>query len=90
MTDEPLTNAELDALEGLVSAASPAPWVAFGDPGIGGPEFISVGGDDDRQPDMYVQHDDRPAPLADLDFMAAARNYLPRLITEVRRGRAPN
>jgi hypothetical protein len=32
---------------------------------------------------MYVEHDGRPAPVADLDFIAAARNYVPRLIREI-------
>jgi len=54
--------------------------------GIGGEDFIRLGGDDDsQQPDMYVMHDGRPAPVADLDFIAAARNCVPRLIAEVRR-----
>jgi hypothetical protein len=43
--------------------------------------------DDDSQPDMYVRHDDKPAPAVDLEFIAAARNSLPRLIAEVRRHR---
>jgi hypothetical protein len=84
VTDEPLTDAELDELERLIAEASPGPWRAWVGPGIGGPEFISLG-DDDSQADMYVQHDESPAPAADLDFIAAARNYTPRLIAEIRR-----
>ena len=42
---------------------------------------------DDSQPDMYVQHDDRPAPVTDLEFIAAARNSILQLIAEVRRHR---
>jgi hypothetical protein len=87
MTDEPLTEAELDELERLVSAASPAPWLPFVGPNILGPDFIKLGGDDDSQPDMYVERDGAPAPAAELEFIAAARNYLPRLLAEVRRGR---
>jgi hypothetical protein len=37
---------------------------------------------------MYVYHEDRIAPGVDIDFIATARNYLPRLLAEVRRGRA--
>ena len=89
MTDEPLSEDELDELGRLIGAASPAPWQVFAGPGIGGPDFIRLGGDDDSKPDMYIAHDGQPAPVADLDLIAAARNYLPRLIAEVRdlRGR---
>ena len=59
----------------------------FAGAGIGGPDFIRLGGLDDSQPDMYVEHDGRPAPITDLDFIAAARNHLPRLIAEVRQYR---
>jgi hypothetical protein len=36
---------------------------------------------------MYVARDTGPASAADLDFIATARNLVPRLIREVRRGR---
>jgi hypothetical protein len=52
-----------------------------------GPDFIMITECDDSQPDMYVQHDDKPAPAADLEFIAAARNAILRLIAEVRRHR---
>jgi hypothetical protein len=32
---------------------------------------------------MYVSRDSGPASVSDLDFIAAARNYLPRLIDEI-------
>jgi hypothetical protein len=85
--DTPLTEAELDELERFVEASSPAPWQVFAGPGTGGDDFIRLGGDD-SQPDMYVSHDGNPAPESDLDFIATARNYLPRLLAEVRRRRA--
>jgi hypothetical protein len=66
MADDPLTDAELDELESLAKAASPAPWIAEYGPAIGGPDFIMLTDWDDAQPDMYVRHDDRPAPVADL------------------------
>src|SRR3954462_7539382 len=71
MADSPLTDAELDALESLEKGASPAPWIAEYGPAIGGPDFIMITNWDDARPDMYVQHDDRPAPVADLQFIAA-------------------
>jgi hypothetical protein len=78
----------LDELEKLIVGASPAPWHAFYGNAIGGPDFIRLGDDDSRQPDMYVAHDDKPAPPEELRFIAAARNQLPRLLAEIRRYRA--
>jgi hypothetical protein len=43
------------------------------------------GSPDDFPPDMYVYHDQATAPAADLKFIAAARNYMPSLIAELRR-----
>ncbi len=83
---EPISDANLDRLAALTAQASPAPWVAFVGPGIGGDGFIRVG-DDDAEPDMYVTRAGRPASPADLDLIAAARNSLPALIAEVRRAR---
>jgi hypothetical protein len=57
-------------------------------PAIARDDFIRLGGNDDAQPDMYVSHDGKSAPESDLDFIAAARNYLPRLLAEVRQRRA--
>ena len=88
LVDEPLSDEELRDLERLARGASPSPWEVFSGPGIGGPDFIRLGGEDDSQPDMYVEHDGEPAPVADLDFIATARNYLPRLIAEVRHHRS--
>ncbi len=83
MTEEPLTDEELANLEDLAQRASPGPWKVFAGPGIGGPDFISIGVDDERA-DMYVMHDANPAPQDDLDFIAAARNAMPRLISELK------
>ncbi len=87
MPDDPLSDAELDELKALTNAASPAPWIAETGSAIGGPDFIMITDYDDSQPDMYVQHDDKAAPGAELEFIAAARNSIPRLIAEVRRYR---
>ena len=40
---------------------------------------------DDFAPDMYVRHDSQTAPAADIKFIAAARNHMPRLLSELRR-----
>jgi len=37
---------------------------------------------------MYVYNDRETASAADLDFIAAARNFMPRLIAEIRRSRS--
>ena len=57
-------------------------------PAIGGPDFIMITDWDSDQPDMYVMHDDKPAPVSDLHFIAAARNSVPRLLAELRRWRS--
>jgi hypothetical protein len=87
MPDDSLSDAELNELEALTVAASPAPWIAQTGRAIGGPDFTMITDFDASQPDMYVQHDDKPAPAADLEFIAAARNSVPRLIAEARRFR---
>ena len=50
-----------------------------------GDSFIMVGRADDRDEDMYVTRDSGPPSRPDLDFIAAARNYLPRLLDEIAR-----
>jgi hypothetical protein len=87
---EPLSEDELAELEALAAAATPEPWTAHIDAEapIGGESMIGLDGlPDDFPPDMYVRHDSETAPIADIKFIAAARNYVPRLIAEVRRFR---
>ena len=86
MTDEPLTEAELDELDRLISAASPAPWQPVVS-SIVQPDYIKLDSNDNSLQDMYIQHGNTPAPTADIEFIAAARNYLPRLLAEVRHTR---
>lgn len=89
MDTEPLSDDELDELQGLTDGATSGPWESYieeREP-IGGCSFIRMGGFDDSVPDMYVYHEDKIAPARDLDFSAAARTYLPRLLAEVRRSR---
>lgn len=91
-TDEGgLTENELAEMERLVEAASSGPWEAFveGRDHVAGDDFIRTGGMDDASPDMYVTlyYDAQPvpAPAADLDFIAGARQAIPLLVAEVRR-----
>ena len=89
-----LTDEELDAIQARAAAATPGPWEAFveGRDHLAGDDFIRTGGLNDDAPDMYVDlfygARKMPAPPADLDFIAAARQDIPRLIAEVRRLRA--
>jgi len=85
--DAPISDAELDAMQQRADAASRAPWRSWIEDRDQecGSSFIQVGSDDDRDEDMYVSRDDRPISDADLDFIAAARQDVPRLVAEVRR-----
>jgi hypothetical protein len=80
---------ELAAIEDRCKAASPAPWTAFVEnrDHTCGDSFIRLAGLDDY-PDMYVSHDTQQAPSADLDFIAHARQDIPRLLVEIRRLRS--
>jgi hypothetical protein len=87
--DEPLSDQELTELEELTRVAAPAPWVAFVQNGLGGDSFIRLDGLDDQfPPDMYIHRDDKIAPDPDIEFIAAARNYMPRLLAELHRRRS--
>ena len=87
MADDPLTDAELAAIRARVDAASPAPWESFieGRDHLAGDDFIRIGGLDLAWHDMNVLHDTHPAPPHDLDFIAHARQDIPRLLAEVER-----
>jgi len=93
---EPLTDAELESIAIRAAAATPGPWSAWveGRDGYGGDNVILIGprDADNDLPDMYVTHADSdgtyPAPTKDLDFIANARQDVPRLIAEIRRLRA--
>lgn len=83
----------LDELERLEKAATPGPWVSSieGRDHVAGSDAIFTR-EDQRQvdSDVYVSirvasGDWHPASVADQDFIAAARNALPKLIAEVRR-----
>ncbi|HET7494169.1 MAG TPA: hypothetical protein VFJ80_01890 [Candidatus Limnocylindrales bacterium] len=90
MEHEPLSDDVLDHLEALSSQGSPKPWRSMveGRDHISGDSFIQIGEGAHRLDDMFVSRDRGPADHADLDLIAAARNYLPDLIAELRRLRA--
>jgi hypothetical protein len=88
--DEPITDAELQAMAERVDAASKGPWESFieGRGHVSGDDFIRIGGPDNDEADMYVYRDRTPASDADLDFIAGARQDVPRLIAEIKRLRS--
>lgn len=91
VTDE-LTDADLDRMEARADASVPGPWKAFveGRDHSSGDDFIRTGGPNHAGPDMYVtlywnNEGPKPADAAVLDFIAAAREDVPRLVDELRR-----
>ena len=90
MSETPVTDAELDELRRLCDRATPGPWRAMveGRDHTSGDSFIMIGREDDRDEDIYVSRDSGPAAPGDLDFIAAARNYMPRLLEEIRKVRS--
>lgn len=76
-------------LRRLGEAASRAPWRSMieGRDHLAGDSFIMIGEETDRDEDMYVSRDSGPAGVADLDLIAAARSYLPRLLDEIEQAR---
>lgn len=87
MTGSHVTDDELAELERLDLWGSAPPWRSMVErrDHTSGDSFIMVGRDDDRDEDIYVMRDSGPASASDLDLIAAARTYLPRLIAEIRR-----
>jgi hypothetical protein len=86
-SDEPVSDAELDAMQQRAGAASRGPWRSFieGRDHTSGDSFIRIGGLDDGEADMYVSRETTSASDADLDFIAGARQDVPRLIAEIKR-----
>ena len=86
-----LGDAELAAIRARADAATVGPWQSFveGRDHLSGDNFIRTGGPDDAAPEMYVTLyygvDPRPAPPEDLDFIAASRQDVPRLVGEIER-----
>jgi predicted amidohydrolase len=88
-TTNELSEEELQVIESRSAAATPAPWVSHveGRDHTSGDSFIET-----PTQDLYVSaHDYRGGRghlAADLDFIAHARQDIPRLIEEVRRLRS--
>jgi hypothetical protein len=78
-----ISETELTSIEGLVNAATGGPWKSFleGRDHTSGSSFITNGGEVHRGDDIELAG----ATDGDHDFIAAARQDVPRLIAEVRR-----
>lgn len=92
MNDAPISEAELAAIERRAAAASPAPWKSWieGRDFLAGSTFIELNDADGDQVDLYLSVDgphglSAVASDADHDFIAHARQDIPRLIAEIRR-----
>jgi hypothetical protein len=85
--NSPLPDEELAEIRQRCDAATPGPWrsMAEGRDHTSGDSFIMVGRGNNRGDDIYVTVGRRPAPVADLDFIAAARLDVPRLLDEIMR-----
>jgi hypothetical protein len=77
-----LSDEELNSIEGRVAAATPGPWSSFieGRDHQSGSNFIMTGEMERRGDDIELSG----ATLADQDFIAAARQDIPRLLQAVR------
>ncbi|MFE5559534.1 hypothetical protein [Streptomyces sp. NPDC056544] len=95
LSDEPMSEDELAAIEERTAAATPGPWLAWMESrhGIGGESFIQLRPDAPEDHELYVRRftagDEVKGPNtaldADIDFIAAARQDVPRLLAEVKR-----
>jgi hypothetical protein len=94
LPEDGITDEELDALERRADAATAGPWTSYIEGRNQGPGDSFIGTGDPVQTDMYIHYLEWPQDqqeankqrLAnDMDFIAAARQDVPRLVAEVRR-----
>jgi hypothetical protein len=78
-----IDSAELEAIRRRCEAATAGPWESFveGRDHLGGNDFIRTGGLDDQSPDIELLG----ASTADQDFIAHARQDIPRMLDEIER-----
>ena len=81
--EDPLTEAGLEAIEARVKACTPGPWFSYieGRDHTSGDSFIMTGIDNEHGDGIYLTG----ATPADQDFIANARQDVPRLLAEIRR-----
>jgi len=78
-----MTEIEINEIEKRVQKASRAPWKAYieGRDHVSGSSFILVGDEENSLDDIELYG----AKLDDYDFIANARQDIPKLIAEIRR-----
>jgi hypothetical protein len=83
MSDTGMTDEELAAIRARCEAATPAPWRSYfeGRDHTSGSDFIMTGEDARRGNDLELAG----ATRADQDFIAHARQDVPRLLDEIAR-----
>jgi hypothetical protein len=81
-----MTDQELQAIQQRYERASPEPWRSMieGRDHTSGSSFIMTGGPESRGTDIELSG----ATTEDQDFIAHARQDIPRLVAEIRRLRA--
>ncbi|MGW1642275.1 hypothetical protein [Streptomyces lavendulae] len=97
-SDEVLSEEDLSAIERRVAAATPGPWVGWMESrhGIGGTSFIQLRTDAEEDDEIYLTRATGGRKVvgvdaqtdADIEFIAGARQDVPRLVSEIRRLRA--
>jgi hypothetical protein len=86
VAEREITDEDLDAMRARIAAATPGPWTSIveGRDQTSGSSFIQT-----ATQDLYVSGEDYVGggghATADLDFIANARQDMPRLIAEVER-----
>jgi len=86
MADELITPEELAAMKARIAATTPGPWTSYfeGRDHYGGDSFIQT-----ATQDIYISAEDYAGGgghfCADQDFIAHARQDMPRLIVEIER-----
>lgn len=82
-----LSDDEVEDIEKRALAASPGPWRVFleAEGGVGGSNVITVS-DRDDEPDLYLWRGKGLAPDPDFELVGAARNVIPELLDQVRKG----
>jgi len=97
-SDEELPEEELSAIERRVAAATPGPWIGWTESrhGIGGTSFVQLRADSEEDDEIYLTRSTGGSEVrgadaqtdADIEFIAGARQDVPRLVNEIRRLRA--
>ena len=83
MKEEPITDKELSEIQLRCDAATCGPWVSYveGRDHTSGSNFIMTGQGDNRCEDIELTG----ATILDQDFIANARQDIPRLLGEIKR-----